>query len=457
MLLSKALRLDPTPRLAFTGAGGKTTAMFVLGRELLQAGIPTVLLTATTHMAIDQLALADHNFHIQTPDDVDACRESMPSGVVLFTGPQADDERVNGLSLPALERLHLLADEMGLPLLIEADGSRRRPLKAPAAHEPVVPAWVDTVVVVAGLIGLGQPLTEEWVHRPAIFAALSGLSQGAPITPQALSRVLCSESGGLKGIPAAARRVALLNCGADSTDLQAQAQSLAARLLGPYQAVLAAALAPHTIQDEMDQMSESTGVLAAYEKVAGIVLAAGASSRMRQAKQTLPWRGEALVRHVARLALEGGLSPVIVVTGYAAQDVGAALAGLPVILAANPEWESGQSASVKAGLRALSSRSGAAVFLLADQPQVSPALVRSLVERHAITLAPIIAPLIDGRRANPVLFDCQTFPDLLSLEGDTGGRALFSRYPVHWIPWHDPRAALDVDTPEDYQRLVAEE
>jgi CTP:molybdopterin cytidylyltransferase MocA len=73
-------------------------------------------------------------------------------------------------------------------------------------------------------------------------------------------------------------------------------------------------------------------------------------------------------------------------------------------------------------------------------------------------LRSIIAPLVlEERRANPVLFDKVTFPDLLKLTGDIGGRAIFSKYKVEYIPWHDDRVLLDVDKPEDYQRLVEDE
>ncbi|MEN8241569.1 MAG: molybdenum cofactor cytidylyltransferase, partial [Chloroflexota bacterium] len=63
-------------------------------------------------------------------------------------------------------------------------------------------------------------------------------------------------------------------------------------------------------------------------------------------------------------------------------------------------------------------------------------------------------PMIDHRRGNPVLFDRETFRDLTSISGDIGGRKIFSRYPVHFLPWLDPRMGLDVDSQEDYQRLI---
>jgi molybdenum cofactor cytidylyltransferase len=96
---------------------------------------------------------------------------------------------------------------------------------------------------------------------------------------------------------------------------------------------------------------------------------------------------------------------------------------------------------------------GSAVFLLADQPQTPIELVKALRDQHAQTLDPIVAPLIDDRRGNPVLFDRVTFADLLSLTGDVGGRAVFAKYPIAYVPWHDANLLLDVDTPEDYQHL----
>jgi molybdenum cofactor cytidylyltransferase len=100
---------------------------------------------------------------------------------------------------------------------------------------------------------------------------------------------------------------------------------------------------------------------------------------------------------------------------------------------------------------------GAAIFLLADQPQVTASVLRALLEKHAQGLYPVVAPLVLDRRANPVLFDRVTFPDLLLLEGDVGGRAIFHKHRVEYLPWHDDRLLLDVDTPEMYQRLIGDE
>lgn len=451
MQLAQALRLSPTapaPVLAFVGAGGKTTALFQLARQWP----PPVVVTTTTHLGLWQATLADEHVVLTQPGTV------RWHGVTLITGPATPVKRLGGINDSILYWLHETCKKHRIPLLIEADGARQKPLKAPAEHEPAIPGFVDGVIVVAGLQGLGQTLDEVSVHRPAEFARLSGLQPGERITPQALAYVLKHPAGGLKNIPAGARRIALLNQ-ADGADLQAVGKSLAETLLPSFDSVLIARLA----------VGE---VFAVHERVAAVILAAGESRRLGKPKQLLLWHGDPFVRRVAQTALQAGLSPVVVVSGAHAEGVENALEGLPVQIVRNEAWRSGQGSSIRLGVEALRrgqdsrvdfpqeerrAATGAALFLLADQPQVTPAVLRALCERHAATLAPVVAPLVQGQRANPVLFDCRTFSELEALEGDIGGRAIFSRHRVEYLPWHDERLLLDVDTWEDYQRLLETE
>ena len=313
---------------------------------------------------------------------------------------------------------------------------------------------MDAVILVAGLSGLGQILTDDNVHRAHLFRALSGLALNEPVTPEALTRVLAHPEGGLKNIPAGARRIALLNQ-AETPELQSLGGGMAHNLLNVFDSVLVGSAHQNDFQ--------------VFEKTAGIVLAAGAATRFGQPKQLLDWRGQPFVRAVAQNALNTDLSPVIVVTGAYADEVRAALEGLDVIIVENKNWESGQASSIRAGISSLldskSSRSShlrgeinSSIFLLADQPHIGTEILRALTAEHANTLAPIIAPLVlEERRANPVLFDSLAFPDLLALAGDVGGRAIFDKHRVHYLPWHDDRLLLDVDTPADYARLIGDE
>lgn len=443
LTLAEALRLDP-PRptegrsqdsavVAFVGAGGKTTAMFQLARELPAP----VLVSASTHLGVAQVATAGQHIIATDPNDLKAIRRD---GVTVVTGEPGDDGRTAPVSEVVLQRLQAQAAQWDAPLLIEADGSRQKPLKAPADHEPPIPPFTKIVVVVAGMSGVGQELTDKVVHRSDLFAEICGLSPGSAIPVEALARVLTDANGGLKNIPAGARRVALLNQ-ADTAELQAAARRIVPELLKAFEAVIIASLAAQRVH-------------AVHERTAGILLAAGGSRRFGKVKQLLEWRGQTFVRAVAMTALSAGLSPMIVVTGAEADEVENEVSGLEVIIARNENWHSGQASSVRRGLEACERGVGSAVFLLADQPQVTPGILTSLMEAHAADLGAIWAPLIqENRRGNPVLFDRVTFEALRKLTGDEGGRAIFRKFPVEYLPWNDKGLLLDVDTEDDYRRL----
>lgn len=440
LTLAKALRLSKPAPVAFAGAGGKTTAMFQLARALSPA-----LVTTTTHLGAWQTRLADK--HLVWEDGTPLPDIPVSAGVVLLSGAlDPGSNRYGGLNPEQLKTLHQFSNSHNLPLLIEADGSRQKALKAPAEHEPVIPPFIETVVIVAGLSGLNRPLNEETVHRPEQFAALSGSRMGGKVSAAELAQVLNHAGGGLKNIPTGARRVALLNQ-ADTAELQSVGGGMAKELLKNYESVLVTSL-------------EAGQIHAVFESVAGIILAAGESSRYGKPKQLLEFHGEPFVRRVAKTALAAGLSPVVVVTGANAQAVRAVVSDLNVVIARNSAWQEGQSSSIRAGLpphpaRPSAGQVGAAIFLLADQPQVTRHVLEALKSRHAEGLFPIVAPLIADRRGNPVLFDRVTFADLLKLEGDIGGRALFRNYPVEYIPWHDEHLLFDVDNEDDYRKLLA--
>ena len=433
--------MSSSPSIAFIGAGGKTTAMFQVARELTQP----VIVTATSHLGVWQTSLTDTHLIIESSAQLEEIEHGL-KGVILITGG-IEGERTKPINTDLLNWLQEFCGYHAIPLLIEADGSREKPLKAWAEHEPPIPSFVEMVVQVVGLSGVGRPLINEYVHRAELFAQLSGLALEETITPAALARVLTHPEGAARSMPIHARKVALLNQ-ADTPELQSLAQGLSHALMAAYDSVIISSL-------------KQERVLAVHEPVAGIVLAAGESTRYGKAKQLLDWKGEPFVRAVVKTALRGGLSPVLVVTGANAEGVESAVSDLDVTIIRNEHWKTGQASSIRAAVGSLiqppSSNTGGAIFLLADQPQLTVSILRALLEKHAEELYPVVAPMVMDRRANPVLFDRVTFPDLLTLEGDVGGRAIFHRHRVEYLPWHDDRLLLDVDTPEMYQRLISDE
>lgn len=454
MNLSRALRLEKDSAVAFVGGGGKTSAVFMAAREMSPA-----LVTTSTHLAARQAEKADRHMIWPPGEPMPDFKSALGGGVTLVSGPRREEiARVTAPTPEQLRKLRDFAGLHGLPLFIEADGSRQKPLKAPAEHEPSIPPFAQVVVVTAGMSGLDRPLDENFIHRPEIFGALGGLQAGETVSAEAVIRVLTHPQGGLKNIPAGARKVALLNQ-ADTDELKSRAGGMAAKLLETFETVVIASVQREEIH-------------AARENIAGIVLAAGESSRYGKPKQLLDFRGEPFARRVAKTALAAGLWPVVVVTGANAELVEAAARDLPVWIVRNEQWREGQASSVRIGIATLNpfpgpapnatgergiwgGENGGAIFLLVDQPQVTVHVLEALKSRHAEGLFPIVAPLAADRRANPVLFDRVTFPELMKLEGDVGGRAVMRQFPVEYVPWHDESLLFDVDDEEDYRKLRA--
>jgi molybdenum cofactor cytidylyltransferase len=189
--------------------------------------------------------------------------------------------------------------------------------------------------------------------------------------------------------------------------------------------------------------------------IAGIILAAGSASRMGQPKQLLDWHGRPLVRVAAEEALVSSLDHVLVVLGSARDEVATALAGLPLRLIENVDYAAGQSTSLRAGIAALEQDVAAAMILLGDQPFVTAAIIDRLVDAWRTSGAAIVAPSYRGQRGNPVLFSRAVFPELLAVTGDRGARDVLRADParIELVPFDDARPLIDIDTPEEYQRL----
>ena len=442
MKLVEALRAERRLRLAIVGAGGKTSTMFALARQFS----PPVIIAATAHLALDQVKMADRHFMVNKPKDAERSLSNLRSEeVALFTGPVGQRDRTSGVDYDTMDFLRQAAELRNCPLIIEADGARRLALKAPAAHEPPVPPWVNHVLVVAGLSALGKQLGEKTVFRAEVFSNLSGISIGKPISLEGIVNYLTAPDGGLKNVPASAERSIFFNQ-ADLIDIDYYAwEKYSRRLLSGYQRVL--------IGSAASQGGLTGDVFLRFEKVTGIVLAAGESSRLGTPKQILPWHGKPLIWHVVTRAIAAGLDAVVVVVGAITDEIYHALEGLDIQIVNNTDWKTGQSSSIKAGLRNLTDP-GAAVFFTSDKPQVDPELVRALVAVHRREGVKIIGPRVNDQRTNPVLFDRDCFHDLLNLKGDTGGRMLFEKFPVRWVAWHDSDLLLDIDTIDDYDNLL---
>jgi probable selenium-dependent hydroxylase accessory protein YqeC len=222
MGLASALAADDGQCVAVVGAGGKKTAIYRLAPLVERA-----VVTATVRIPIfdDQVAAVE-----TTDDPVSALAVDRPDPdgwpLGLVPTPERDD-RYPGYDTGVVDDVAAAHDG---PVLVKADGARTRLLKAPGADEPQVPRRADTVLPVASARVVGKPLSGEWVHRPERVADLTGLAPGEPVDAAAVGRVLASTEGGLKGAPADATVVAVVNM-VDDDDRRAVGEQVAAEAL----------------------------------------------------------------------------------------------------------------------------------------------------------------------------------------------------------------------------------
>lgn len=189
--------------------------------------------------------------------------------------------------------------------------------------------------------------------------------------------------------------------------------------------------------------------------VAGVILAAGSASRMGERKQLLPLAGRPLLAYAIAAARRTSLDPPLIVLGAASAEVRESVDLDGLIVIENADYAAGQSTSVHAGVRALPKQVDAALFILGDQPEVSPVAIERIVTTYRQTGAPIVQPRYAEGRGNPVLISRALFPELLALTGDVGARPLLRRHAeaITFADVSDLHRPEDIDTPEDYERL----
>ena len=442
MRLREALQARRGEVISFVGAGGKTTAMYCLGRELACESW-RVITTTTTRIRPPSAAQTEALVLESDPARAlclveEALRAGTP--VTLCTQRLEAETKLEGIPCSLAAALVRLADAV----IIEADGARGRSLKAPAAHEPVVPSETTLFVPVVGIDAVGRRLTRHVAHRPELVAEVTGVARGEVISASVLADLLVHTQGGLKGAPIHARVMPLINKVEDEVAL-ASARQIAARvkanssvgrvLIGAVRAV--------------------DPVVECWRRVSAIVLAAGASKRFGAPKQLLPVGGTTMIERVLNAVMASCVDEVVVVLGHAAAQVAQCVpSGCRTVL--NENWESGLSTSMQAGLQAIDPAAEAAILVQADQPSVTGEAIDRILHTYYGSTKAIVVPVYHGRRGTPVLFDRRLFSALREVRGDVGGREVLARLAdeVCRVEMSSPDVFVDIDTLVDYERYL---
>jgi molybdenum cofactor cytidylyltransferase len=187
--------------------------------------------------------------------------------------------------------------------------------------------------------------------------------------------------------------------------------------------------------------------------ISAILLAAGESKRMGEAKQLLPWGRSTFIGRAADTLLDTAVNEVIVVVGYRAEAVIKALGNRPVKIARNPEYARGMSGSIVAGLKLVSPEAGAVMIALVDHPLTDSRTINRLISGFVKGDKSIAVPTCRGVRGHPVIFARRYTADFMAVSGDTGGRQIIRDNPgdVLEVAVAAEGVVIDIDTPEDYQ------
>ncbi len=436
--LPQALDLAHTnsPQLvAFTGAGGKTSLMFALAGALPGK----IVLTTTTRMAREQIQFA--------AESIPAAISRYPSissiactRITAIIGPDVEEDKVAGVGLEVPGQL--LAQPDVSFVLVEADGARYLPLKAPADHEPALPAGANLVVPVSGIDALGKPIAAT-AHRPQLAAALLGKDENDLVEALDLATLTTHAQGGLKSVPPTARVIPTINKVENKAQLEA-ARSTARAMLGEsriQQVLIAAAERPDPVVE-------------VHKRVTAVILAAGQSTRMGRSKMLLPWGETTVLGRTIENSQQSAVFDTLLISGAQAADVAeiAGAAAVPVLF--NENYVAGEMlSSLNTAVRHLSPQIAAVLVILGDQPLVEAGTINQILAAFWRGEGEIIAPQFAGRRGNPVLIGRRFFDELLALPAGAAPRDLLRKHPPLLLPTASESVLLDIDDPQEYERL----
>lgn len=371
------LELPEHAVISVTGAGGKTSLIFAWARELTAAG-KSVVISTTTHMYRPE-RMEEDGIRIVVSDD---------------------PERPDKVMAPPEDVLESLRDTADV-VLIEADGSRRMPLKWPSDREPVIPDYTDITVCVAGLSAVGKR-TEESVYRAD---ELPDAIKRDIVDVNLMHKILASREGGQKGVRGEFR--IFLNQVDDDIDRLAAAYRLQ-QILGVF-----------GIQTAWGSLIEPED-----RKIAVILEAAGDSKRFGSNKLLhIMDDGRPMIASILDAVRSLDVYKKILVTQY--DEVAKLASDFDIVMNDRPDL--GISSSMKLGLAAAGD-ADAYMFCVCDQPGLTTATLEKLVETYKKGTAGIVSLSWQGEMRNPKIFSSRYKEELMKLEGDTGGRQIIDAH-----------------------------
>ncbi len=430
--------------IAFVGAGGKTSAMFRMAAELGRRF--RVLCSTTTHLSSRETLPS--TVRIGPGADLSgiegaclsawACKEAC-----LVTGVETAPGKVGSPPASILRKLVSAADVS----LLESDGSRGKPVKIPAAHEPDVPEFANKTLVVFGADSFGAAVSDGNFFNLEAACKSGIIARGDILGPEAFGIV--ARRGGYYMLGGRMPLFLLVNkadaCGADAAE--AYARAAYSPLLGGV--AVSSLREPGAFVRIIDNSKD---------RMACVILAAGESKRFGSPKLAAGFGRGTLLGAVLRNARSSGFDSIFLVVGHQADmlllSLGeAALNGVEIVR--NPAFRSGMGSSVRAGIEAVESRGfDSAAIMLGDKPLAGPETIGPVLHAYRRSAASICAAVCSGTPGHPAVFRKRFFADLKVIPGDRGARGIMEANCDRVLAVDvDPSTQQDVDVRDDLERL----
>ena len=415
--------------ISIVGAGGKTSLMKRLRDELVSLGFKVVV-TTSTHILYEP----DEPF--DSGEDIEKVKRIMDEHGYIVIGKKNESSATGTvkLSSPGPEALCALRDICDV-MLIEADGARRKSIKVPAEHEPVIYPWTDLVISVAGAGAIGRRI-EDVAYRPEEFASFLGKETSDELSADDLMLIATSEKALRKDAGDKDYRFCLNAIDAakeHTTEIISLIKSL----------------------NEECGIKACCGSLQNTDNIGVVILAAGLGRRFGGNKLLREINGKVLYTHVLdEMAGIFGYDGICFVTSHVEIAEEVRKTGAQVVI--NPHPEDGQSSSMRLGLAA-NMQNGSCLFAVADQPMISRESIERLVDGYKSS-DKMMASMIntEGDFANPCIFASCYYDELMNIEGDKGGKSVIKRHTddVFKCRARSEIELTDIDTGDDLKSFI---